>query len=170
MEYKRRRGHVRPVENEREYKKLAGVIAGIILGASFLTWLRGWELSRFMNDLMAVFFITFAGFKFVNIEMFAMHYKLYDIVAMRYPAWGFMFPFVEVSLGFAHLLSSGSFVLSTLTLLVTGISGIGVWRELQNRSEIMCACLGEFIRLPLSKVSLIENAAMFGMAFIMLFI
>lgn len=167
MEYKRRRGHTRPVESAREYKKLALIIAGILLTSSTLTWLRGWELNRFMGDFMATFFITFATFKLVNIEVFAMHYRLYDIIAKRFPVWGYVFPFVEAILGFAYLLSSGSFALNSAALLVTGISAVGVWRELQNRSEIMCACLGDVIRLPLSRVSFLEDIAMFVMALLM---
>jgi hypothetical protein len=170
MEYKRVRGHIRPVENLGEYRKFALVILAILVFSSILTWLRGWELGIFMSDFMAVFFITFAGFKFANLEMFVMHYKTYDILAQKLWFWGYAFPFIEGMLGIAYLLSPDSNLVNLTAMLITGTAGVGVWKELQNRSEIMCACLGNIIRLPLSKVSFIEDAAMFTMALIMILI
>lgn len=54
-------------ESAREYKKLAGVFAGILGVTLILGWARGFELQRFMGDFMAVFFITFAAFKLPRI-------------------------------------------------------------------------------------------------------
>jgi hypothetical protein len=164
MDYKRRRGHVRPQETSLEYKKFVLIIVAIILASSGITWLRGIEINRYVSDFMAVFFITFASFKFANIDLFVRHFQLYDIIAKRFKLWGYVFPFVEATLGFAHLLSSGSLPLTIITMLFTGIGAAGVWMELKNRSDVMCACLGDIIRLPLSKVSFIENTLMFFMA------
>jgi hypothetical protein len=167
--------HVEPLENKREYYKFAAVIFGIVLVSILLTTWREGGLRLLLEDFMAVFFITFAAFKFVNIELFAQTYKTYDLVTQKFPAWGYLFPFVEAALGFAYLLSTKNTTLNLLTMLITGVAGYSVWRELQlsktrRRGHFMCACLGNVIRLPLSKVSFMEDAAMFVMAAIMLFI
>lgn len=168
--------HVAPLENRREYYKFAGVIFGIFIVSVLLTYWRGWTFQKFLEDFMAVFFITFAAFKFVNIEMFAMTYRTYDVITKKFPAWGYVFPFVEGGLGFAYLLTTKNVTLNLLTMLITGVAGYGVWQEIRlsknsrRRGHFMCACLGTVIRLPLSKVSFVEDFAMFIMAAIMLFV
>lgn len=157
-------------ESPREYAKLAGVIGGIFLATVFLAWARGFELVRFVSDFMAVFFITFAAFKFVNLDEFAAAYRGYDVVAKRFPVWAIMFPFIEGIIGVFYLLLNNSTGLNLLTMLVLGVASIGVLKELSNKSNIMCACLGTIIKLPLSKVSLVEDVAMFAMAAVMLFL
>lgn len=157
-------------ESAREYKKFAAVIAGILVVSLVLAWARGFGLERFLSDFMAVFFITFATFKFINFDDFLGAYQGYDIIAKKFPLWAYAYPFVEGLLGVAYLLLDNSNTLNAVTLLITGIGAIGVWRELRNKSNIMCACLGSVIKLPLSKVSFIEDFGMFAMAALMLFL
>ena len=158
------------VESREEYKKLGYVLLGILIVSSLLTFVRGIELSRFLADFMAVFFITFAAFKFYDLEGFAHAYRSYDILAAHIRPWGYIFPFIEAFLGFWYLLSEGPNNLNVITMLVTGIAAVGVYKEVKRKSRFHCACLGTFIRLPLSRVSLVENVTMFVMAFVMLFI
>lgn len=155
-------------ESKREYLKLAAVLAAITLTSIFLAWARGFDLERFLSDFMAVFFIVFAGFKFVNLEEFAVTYRGYDMIAQRFPAWGYAFPFIEGALGVTYLIINQSLILNLITMVITGTAAIGVFKELQNKSNIMCACLGTIIKLPLSRVSLVEDVAMFIMAAVMI--
>ncbi len=154
-------------ESPQEYKKFAGVV-GLILAISLLLgWARGWGLERFLSDFMAVFFISFAAFKFINMENFVGAFRGYDVIAKRFVFWAYAYPFVEGTLGVAYLLFDNSNTLNVITILITGIGALGVWKELRNESNIMCACLGTFIKLPLSKVSLVEDFGMFAMALLM---
>lgn len=155
-------------ESPKEYKKFAGVIGGILAVSLLLGWARGWGLERFFSDFMAVFFITFATFKFINMENFVGAYMGYDIIAKRFKLWAYAYPFVEGVLGVAYLLFDNSNTLNLITLLITSTGAVGVWQELRNKSNIMCACLGTFIKLPLSKVSFVEDFGMSAMALLML--
>lgn len=154
----------------REYMKFAGVIGGIVVVSLVLAWARGWGLERFLSDFMAVFFMTFAAFKFVNLENFVGAYRGYDIIAKRFPLWAYAFPFIEGVLGVFYLLLDNSDTLNVITLFIMGVSAVGVWKELTNKSNIMCACLGTVIKLPLSQVSFVESFGMFIMAALMLVI
>lgn len=160
--------HIHPVETRREYTKFAAVLVGILVVSIILTTVRGWGGTRFANDFMAVFFMTFAAFKFVNIESFAVTYRTYDIIAKQIRPWPYVFPFIEAFLGLSYLISTDAWQINVLTLLVTGTAGYGVLKALQNKSKFQCACLGTVIRLPLTKVSFVENGVMFVMAAIML--
>ena len=81
-------------ETRREYVKFAGLILGILLVSIGITTIRGWDGNRFANDFMAVFFMTFAAFKFFRIEEFVAVYRTYDILAKKYRPWPYIFPFI----------------------------------------------------------------------------
>lgn len=162
--------HVMPVESPKEYAKFAGVIFGIIVIAVGLTMLREWSWRLFVSDFMGIFFLVFATFKLVNIEMFAITYSGYDIIARRFIAWGYIFPIVELFLAFSYLLSPANSTLNLVTMGLTGVAGYGVWQEVRKKSKIPCACLGTIIKLPLSKISFVEDFTMLIMAAMMLFI
>lgn len=161
--------YIHPVESRREYVKFAAIIAGILLLSIAITTLRGWGGNRFANDFMATFFITFAAFKFINLEEFVMTYRSYDLISKEIRPWPYAFPFIEAALGFGYFISTDAWQLNFLTLLVTGTAGYGVYKALTQKSKFACACLGTLIRLPLTKVSFVENGVMFLMAAVMLF-
>ena len=55
-----------------------------------------------------------------------------------------------------------------LTLIVLGITTIGVTQTLINKRNIKCACLGTTLNLPMTEATFIENAIMIIMAFLLL--
>jgi hypothetical protein len=162
--------HFHPVETRREYVKFGLVILGIILASLAITTLRGWGGNRFANDFMAIFFMTFAAFKFINLEEFAITYRTYDLISQKIRPWPYAFPFIEAFLGLAYFVSTDAWQINILTMIITGTAGYSVYKALTQKSEFHCACLGNFIKLPLTKVSLVENGVMFVMATVMLFL
>jgi hypothetical protein len=153
----------------KEYFKLAAVITAItvislLLNARFGE--GGWL--EYMRWFMGVFFVVFAGFKFAGYRMFAMMFAGYDIVAKRFSFYSYLYPFIELGLGVLYLANLLPYTREILTLIVMGVSVIGVVQELRKRSGVHCACLGNVIKLPLSTVSFIEDAGMGLMALIML--
>ena len=55
-----------------------------------------------------------------------------------------------------------------LTLLILGLTTIGVVRVLLQKRQIQCACLGTALKLPMTEATFIENAVMIAMALFML--
>jgi len=51
-----------------------------------------------------------------------------------------------------------------ITLLILGITSIGVLETLLNKKKIKCACLGTTLNLPMTEATLIENIIMIFMA------
>ncbi len=160
--------HIEPMESPREYLKFAAVLASILLASLGLAYLRDWNIMGFMAHFMGVFFITFGVFKLVNLEMFVLTYRGYDIIAKRFRFWGWVFPFVELAIGVGYLLLGNNIWLNIATILITATASIGVIKELRRKSVMKCACLGTVIRLPLSKISFVEDFAMLVMAMIMI--
>jgi copper chaperone CopZ len=146
------------------------LIFGYIAGAALLVQLgRGaFDWQSWMMDFMAGFFLVFSFFKMISLRPFAEGYRSYDLVAKAVPAFGFVYPFVELALGVAFLTRFEPRLTNIVTLIVMGISTIGVVRSLLKKQQFQCACLGTVIKLPLSKVTLAEDLLMVLMSAAML--
>lgn len=143
-----------------------GYIAGVSLLVAFQQ--QHFDVMQWMSWFMAGFFIVFSFFKLLNLNGFAEGYRTYDIVAKAIPAYGFVYPFIELALGIAFLTGFNPFITNIVTLIVMGVSTIGVVQSLMKKTSFQCACLGTIIKLPLSKVTLFEDLLMVAMSIIML--
>ncbi len=141
-----------------------------ITGAATLMELvhGGFEPMRWMGAFMAVFFLTFSFFKMLDVRGFAEGYATYDVVAKHAPAYGLVYPFIELGLGIAYVLAPLSPITNALALAVMGVSSIGVVQSVLRNSPFQCACLGTIFKLPLSKITLVEDLLMVVMSVAML--
>ena len=121
-----------------------------------------------MRHFMAGFFLVFSFFKLLNLKGFADSYVMYDILAKKIPAWAYVYVFVELGLGVANLVNFAPFVTNLTTLLVMAVSIIGVLQSVWSQQKIQCACLGAVFNLPMSTVTIIEDALMIAMSAAML--
>ena len=122
-----------------------------------------------MNIFMAGFFLTFSFFKMLDLNGFAESYSMYDIVAKKIKAWGYVYAFVELGLGIAYATNFQPLVTNIVTLVVMTVSIIGVLQSVLNKRKIQCACLGAVFNLPMSTVTIIEDALMIIMSGIMIY-
>lgn len=122
-----------------------------------------------MNIFMAGFFLTFSFFKMLDLNGFAESYSMYDIVAKKIKAWGYIYAFIELGLGIAYATNFQPLVTNIVTLVVMSISIIGVLQSVLNKRKIQCACLGAVFNLPMSTVTIIEDALMIIMSGIMIY-
>jgi hypothetical protein len=122
------------------------------------------DLMRAMRHFMAGFFLVFGFFKLLNVPAFADAYRGYDVVAKVWPAWGFVYPFVEVLLGAGYLANVWPVAVNVATLVVMGVSTVGVVQSVLNKRKIRCACLGTVFNLPMSAVTIVEDVLMVGMS------
>ena len=162
---------VLPEKSINTYKPLILIVA-FIAGVTLLAQYPYAEFSAmlWMRHFMAGFFIVFAFFKLLNLSGFASSYAMYDIVAERWKGWGFIYPFVELTLGIAYLINFNPTITNLTTLIVLGIGTIGVVKSNLNKKQIKCACLGDVFNLPMSTVTIVENVSMLVMAGAMLLI
>jgi copper chaperone CopZ len=153
------------------YKPLL-LIIGFLLGVTWLVHIKtpGRHWHEWMSDFMAGFFLVFSFFKLLNLSGFAQAYRGYDLIASRSSAYAYAYPFIELALGIAYLIRWNPVVTHWVTLGVMLISALGVVNALRKRQLIECACLGTVFKLPMSKVTLIEDLSMAVMAAAMIFI
>ncbi len=141
------------------------IIIGLILLASVLSQIEhGIHWHGLMTAFMAGFFLVFAGFKLIDLPGFAIGYSTYDLLAKRVPAYGYVYPFIELALGCAYLTAFNPRLTNWATLVVMVFSSLGVFQVLRERRTVQCACLGTAIKLPLTTVTLAEDLGMAVMA------
>ena len=145
------------------------IILGYILIASILLNYKNWNPSNAMLDFMGLFYIIFSFFKILDIKGFSISFSMYDPLAKQAPIYGYMYPFIEVLLGMMFLIRFEVNIALILTVIVLGITTIGVTQTLINKRSIKCACLGTTLNLPMTEATFIENALMIIMAFSLIF-
>lgn len=141
------------------YVSLISVLISVTGGFGWMTGMR---------IFMSGFFLVFSFFKMLDINGFANSYSMYDIVAKKFKAWGYIYVFVELALGLAFAVGFNPLLTNLVTLVVMSISIIGVLQSVLNKRKIKCACLGAVFNLPMSTVTIIEDALMIAMSIVML--
>ena len=126
------------------------------------------NLREAMQHFMAGFFLVFSFFKLLNLKGFAESYVMYDVVARKIPIWAYIYAFTELILGLAFLTGFNPLITNSGTFLVMSVSIIGVLQSVLNKKKIQCACLGVIFNLPMSTVTIIENALMIIMSGLMI--
>ena len=157
------------VSKLKTYKPLIIVFLYIILGVTILEIRSGsFDWMNAMNNFMAGFFFFFSFFKMLDVSNFASSYSSYDIIAKKWYGYGFVYPYIELTLGVLYLLQINPAFTNSATIIVMGISSIGVIQSVMQKRTILCACLGTVFNLPMSTITIIEDLLMVAMAIVML--
>ena len=136
--------------------------------ALLINW-TNFNASNFMFDFMGLFFIVFSFFKILDYKNFPHSFSMYDPIAKRIPIYGWIYPAIETVLGLAFLFRVALNFSLIATIIILGITTVGVTRALIDKRAIRCACLGTALKLPMTKATFIENSIMIIMATYMLF-
>ncbi len=156
------------MQNNSTFKKVIPLLSifVVIFAGTVLTAIIQQDTSgmHLMMLFMGYFFLVFGGFKVLNLKKFAEAYGMYDTLAMKSQTYALAYPFIELALGVLYLTHTGGISRDIFALLLMAISTHGVWKALQKKEEIPCACLGMVFKVPMTKVTLFENALMLVMA------
>ena len=136
--------------------------------ASILLHYKDWSWREFMLDFMGLFYIVFSFFKMLDLKGFPDSFRMYDPLAKRVPVYAKIYPFIETILGLMFLMRFEINIALIITIVVLGITTIGVTKTLLDKKAIRCACLGTALKLPMTEATFIENAIMLVMAVLML--
>lgn len=143
------------------YYPLIVIVGYVVLATLFVVLGEG---ITWMEAFMGYFFLFFSLFKMLDVPAFAMAYKKYDILAASVPLWGKIYPFVELVLAWWYLSGTSSITTHSITAVLMLVGLIGVTRSVLDKQQIQCACLGTGFNLPMSSVTIIEDATMLLMA------
>lgn len=144
------------------------LILGYITVGAILMNRVDFQVGEFMLDFMGLFYIVFSFFKLLDLKGFPATFQMYDPLAKLFPPYAWAYPFIETVLGLCFLLRFQVQGALIATLLILGITTIGVTKTLLSKKQIKCACLGTALNLPMTKATFIENSIMLVMAIWML--
>lgn len=130
----------------------------------------GFDLMKGMRVFMSGFFLSFSFFKLLDLKGFAANYFSYDIIAKKFFGWAYIYAFIELGLGVAYAVDFNPVLTNGVTFIVMSISLVGVLQSVLNKRKIRCACLGAVFNLPMSTVTIIEDALMIMMSGVMLIV
>jgi uncharacterized protein (DUF305 family) len=161
--------HHQPQETTwKNYLPLMVVATFILGGTAILStivpnadWMRK---IMFFEGLMLSFF---ALFKLLDVKGFQEGYSTYDLITKQIPAWGYIYPFVELGLGVLLLLGFWTLPVSIIVALLSVVGLVSVSIELKKKRKFQCACLGTALNVPLTKVTRVENGIMLVLAIVM---
>jgi len=156
-------------ESKLQQLKPLFLIFAFIGAAAVLLHKDDWAWQEMMLDFMGLFYVVFSFFKLLDLKGFPQSFRMYDPLAKAVPAYGWVYPFIELALGLCFLMRFQLTAALIITLLILGITTIGVTRTLLDKKAIQCACLGTALKLPMTEATFIENAIMIVMALVMLF-
>jgi len=154
------------VKNEWRQLRPLGLIFLYITVAALLLNPDAWQ--GFMFDFMGLFYLVFSFFKILDFQGFPKSFAMYDPLAKKIPMYGWIYPFIETVLAVLFLMRVELGLALGATLVILGITTIGVIQVLMDKRKIQCACLGTALKLPMTKATLIENTIMLAMAIGML--
>ncbi|WP_010135891.1 heavy-metal-associated domain-containing protein [Ochrovirga pacifica] len=122
------------------------------------------SFSGFMLDFMGLFYIVFSFFKMLDLKGFPESFRMYDPLAKKIPLYAKIYPFIETVLGIMFLMRIKTDIALITTLIILGITTVGVTKTLLDKKSIRCACLGTALKLPMTEATFIENAIMIVMS------
>lgn len=146
------------------------IVLFLILIASFAVSYPNFAMRTIIESFMAGFFLIFSGFKLIDLKGFSQGYSTYDLLAMRWPAYGYIYPFLELVFGLVMILGIFEKQILFAEIIIMAFSGLGVLLKLLKREKFQCVCLGTFLKVPLTYVTLVEDFGMAALAISLLLI
>ena len=123
-------------------------------------------LKMFISISMCVLAIL----KLRDLFSFSNQFITYDLLAMRWVRYAYIYPFVEMLAGVCMIAGVLIPIAAPAALFIGTVGGISVFKAVYiDKRELKCACVGGDSNVPLGFISLTENIMMVAMAIWMLY-
>lgn len=130
----------------------------------------GLSFIRVTELFIAISMCVLAIQKLRDLDSFSNQFITYDLLAMRWVRYAYIYPFVEMLAGVAMIAGLFTPVAAPAALFIGAIGAISVVKAVYiDKRELKCACVGGDSNVPLGFISLTENIMMMVMAIWMLF-
>ena len=151
-------------------------VIAIFSVAALLTLALQWFVSGdFFSIRTLMLFIAFsmtllAVQKLQDLYSFTNSFITYDLLAMKWVRYGYIYPFVEAYVGIGMVAQLPALIVAPFSLFIGTVGAVSVVKAVYiDKRELKCACVGGDSNVPLGFISLSENLFMIVGALIMLF-
>ena len=106
--------------------------------------------------------------KLKDLYSFTNSFITYDLLAMKWLRYGYIYPFIEAYAGIGMIAQLPALAVAPFSLFIGTVGAISVFKAVYiDKRELKCACVGGNSNVPLGFVSLSENLFMIAGALIM---
>ncbi len=153
------------------YQPIIAIFATTFLMALAVSWAMtgaiGVELTVMM--FIAISMCALAIQKLRDLYAFSNQFITYDLLAMKWVRYAYIYPFVEMLAGVCMIAGVFTLIAAPAALFIGTIGAISVIKAVYiDKRELKCACAGGDSNVPLGFISLTENLMMVAMAIWML--
>jgi hypothetical protein len=156
--------YIFPEDTGKEYLKMLIIVIVFFLISLISSYGRGWGLKYIWQDVIAIFLIISSAYKMFRYEIFIKIFGSYDIYALKWKPWAYIYPFVELILGANLLLTNGSRFIYFLVALFCATTAYSVLKQRTKHIQTIFACLDKTVRLPIALISLFESIILLALA------
>ena len=123
-----------------------------------------------LKMFIAISMCVLAILKLRDLFSFSNQFITYDLLAMRWVRYAYIYPFVEMLAGVCMIAGVLIPIAAPAALFIGTVGGISVFKAVYiDKRELKCACVGGDSNVPLGFISLTENIMMVAMAIWMLY-
>lgn len=158
-------------DGETTYKPIIAIFGVALALAAAMNWAMSGTIApvRTIEWFIAVAMVLLGLQKLRDVEGFSTMFLNYDLLAMRWVPYGYIYPYAETLAGLLMVAGALMWLSVPVALFIGTIGAVSVFKAVYiDRRELKCACVGGGSSVPLGFVSLTENLMMVAMAVWML--
>lgn len=149
------------------YKPVIAIFTVALLMALAMSWANSQTVFtvRAFEWFVAVAMCLLAVQKLQDLESFSTMFLNYDLLARRWPRYGYLYPFGEALAGILMIAGTLVWLSAPVALFIGTVGAVSVVKAVYiDKRALKCACAGGNSDVPLGFVSLTENMMMTAMA------
>jgi len=165
-------GIAKPDSNKKSYKPIVAVFSVTFGLAVAVSWLvtKNIDLLHTTQLFVAISMSVLAILKLRDLDSFSNQFITYDLLAMKWIRYAYIYPFIEAMAGISMVAKVGLLIFAPLAFLIGLIGAVSVVKAVYiDKRDLKCACVGGNSNVPLGFISLTENIMMMLMGAWMLF-
>lgn len=152
--------------SKKTYKPIVAVFSVTFGLAIAVNWLitKNIDLLHTTQLFVAISMSVLAILKLRDLESFSNQFITYDLFAMKWIRYAYIYPFIEALAGIAMVAKVGLLIFAPLAFLIGLIGAVSVIKAVYiDKRDLKCACVGGNSNVPLGFISLTENIMMMFM-------
>lgn len=148
------------------YQPVIAIFGTTFLMALAISWLTTGAIEPAMTIKMfiATSMCVLAIQKLRDLYSFSNQFITYDLLAMRWVRYAYIYPFVEMLAGICMIAGVFIYIAAPAALFIGTLGAISVFKAVYiDKRDLKCACVGGDSNVPLGFISLTENLMMMAM-------
>ena len=156
--------HVGVMQRLAHFLPLIVMFALVISFTAVHGWWYDFSLHTLMQYFMAGYFLLFGALKVARWRGFVESYRAYDDLAKRSRFYAWAYPALEIAFGLYYYFIALWWPVDALVALLMAQKAYSTARAVSRGEVVQCACLGSFFAIPVTRVTVFEDALMAAMA------